>query len=83
MLLKSYENLIKISSQEETDKFIKKWKYEFNKGCINIYVLWKRIGGNICFGSMGYRRKNSDLIHWEYGNPDFDKVSQFKWENRF
>jgi hypothetical protein len=78
MLLKGYENLTNISSQEETNKFIKKWKYEFGKGCINIYVLWKRIGGNIVFGSMGYRKKQSSSIHWEYGGDNYETVVDYR-----
>jgi hypothetical protein len=33
-------------------------------------------GGRLVFGSMGWKRKGSDSIHWEFGGENW-KVSQF------
>lgn len=81
MLLKAFDGIIDMTTEEETQKFIKKWKPEFNKQCINVYVEWKLRGGEIKFGSKGYQKKNTNKIHWEYGHENYNSVKHYNYKN--
>jgi hypothetical protein len=51
---------------------------------ITAFALQKKHGGKIAFGSMGWRKKNSNPkdwrngIHWEFGGADFTTVAEFR-----
>jgi hypothetical protein len=44
---------------------------------LNAFIEWKKNGGRLVFGSQGYVKKSGG-VWWEYGNPEWTKVSQFK-----
>ncbi len=48
----------------------------FNACYQNAILEIYKNGGRLVFGSMGWKRKGSDSIHWEFGGENW-KVSQF------
>jgi len=46
---------------------------ERREDCCNMNALleWMANGGEIVFGSLGWKKKNSDEIWWEYGGVDY------------
>jgi len=55
-----------------------------NECHITAFALQKKHGGKVVFGSMGFRKKNSNPkdgkngIHWEFGGADFTTVAEFR-----
>ncbi|QIG59356.1 hypothetical protein [Dishui Lake virophage 2] len=58
------------------------WRPEANMCEKNALDEWVRNGGEIVFGSMGWKEKGSNEIWWEYGGDDWDKTEHFlkRWK---
>jgi hypothetical protein len=52
------------------------WTPTFNCCFQNALYEYKQNGGTLVFGSMGWKKKSSSDVHWEYGGPDYT-VSKF------
>ena len=44
---------------------------------ITAFAIQKKHGGEIVFGSMGWKKVKSDKIHWEFGGADWTTVAKF------
>jgi hypothetical protein len=51
--------------------FLSVMKREANCCPINATLEWIANGGEIVFGSLGWKKKGSDEIWWEYGGIDY------------
>ena len=72
---KKLNNYIK-ELEEEGYRFPGCWTIT-NRNCnLNAYVEQKLRGGEIVFGSMGWKRKNGNGIHYEFGGEGFN-VAKF------
>jgi hypothetical protein len=60
----------------DRDKELKAYEPTFEFCPLNAYKNWKEHGGRLVFGSQGYV-KNKGGVWWEYGNPEWTKVSDF------
>jgi len=69
-----------MSKDIDVDKVLDKKINKLRNGQCNItaIVLQKKYGGNIVFGSMGWKKKKTDDIHWEFGGADWTTVAQFQ-----
>ena len=52
------------------------YKNTFGRCYQNAILEISKNGGRLCFGSMGWKHKKNDSIHWEFGGENW-KVSQF------
>jgi len=62
---------------EEREEALEEYTPKFGSCMLNAYKEAKKNGGRIVFGSQGYVKKSGG-VWWEYGNPEWNKVSQFK-----
>jgi hypothetical protein len=69
-----------INKDIDVDKALDKKINKLREGQCHItaIALQKKYGGNIVFGSMGWKKKKSDDIHWEFGGADWTTVAQFQ-----
>jgi hypothetical protein len=70
-------SLLKPMTSEEREEAFNEYKPRYNSCVLNAYVLQKKYGGRIVFGSQGYVKKSGG-IWWEFGNPKWTKVSEFR-----
>ena len=75
VIIRRFENVI---SYDLLFKMMKDNYYQvsFGKCYLNAVLEVRKNGGELCFGSMGWKRKRSDDIHWEYGGSGWT-VKQF------
>ena len=57
------------------------WEIAYGRCDLNAYVEQKLRGGEIVFGSMGWKRKNGNGVHYEFGGEGFN-VAKFMTLNR-
>ena len=50
------------------------WKITQGGCCLNAYTEQKLRGGEIVFGSMGWKRMNGNGIHYEFGGEGWNVV---------
>jgi hypothetical protein len=67
----------------DVDEALEQYELRANACHITAFALQKKHGGKIVFGSMGWRKKNSNPkdwrngIHWEFGGADWTTVAEF------
>ncbi len=72
-----WETFMKPLTAEKREKLLAEYEPRFGSCMLNAYKEAKINGGRIVFGSQGYVKKRGG-VHWEFGNPEWDKVAQFK-----
>ena len=53
------------------------WKPEANMCEKNALCEWVERGGEIVFGSLGWKERGTNTIWWEFGGDDWDKTEHF------
>jgi hypothetical protein len=70
-------NLTRKHITGKTAEDYKDYRPQANECVKNTAVEYLRNGGTIVFGSMGWKKIDSEEIHWEYGGKDYDTADKF------
>ena len=70
------KQLEKITMAEECGFYTNRWTNTQGFCDINAYHEQKKNGGEIVFGSMGWKRTSDNSIHYEFGGENYT-VAQF------
>tara|TARA_R110000868_G_scaffold294737_2_gene555205 strand:+ start:85 stop:558 length:474 start_codon:yes stop_codon:yes gene_type:complete len=63
--------------ETEGYRFPNDWEIAYGHCDLNAYTEQKLRGGEIVFGSMGWKRKNGNGVHYEYGGEGWN-VAKFR-----